>query len=146
MTIEELIKNFEPFDLASKKSHQKKKKDNKTVQFKTEDTKNKIFCENHSHNPTLNANQCRLKANKRSGHNSDNRDNRHDSDRHEKCDGPPKNDRNRHGHSIRKKNRHTEVKKVSKWKKRQSSGRRKKDKDYSLNSSKEQSSHFSSSD
>ena len=64
MTMEELIKCFELFDLASEKSHQKKKKNNGTVQFNNKDPKNIFFCKNHSPKPVHNAKQYRLEMNR----------------------------------------------------------------------------------
>ena len=59
MSFKELIECFEPFNFPGKKNHKSnKKKDNKTVQFKNENSKNKFFYENHGHNPTHNTKQC----------------------------------------------------------------------------------------
>ena len=85
----ELIKCFDPFDLASKKIHQKKKKENKTVQFKNEDPKNKLFCKNHGTNTTHNTNKCRLEASERGGQIRDNHNN-FDRDRCENASDTPR--------------------------------------------------------
>ena len=80
--MEELIKCFEPFDLSGKKNHQSnKKKDDKSVQFKIENSKNTFFCKNHGRDPTYKTKQFKLELNKRNCYNRDNRDNRHDRDR-----------------------------------------------------------------
>ena len=116
ISLEELIKIFDPFDLSGKKTLKSNKREGEnTVQLKSESQKGKCCCKNHKWNPSHNTDEYKIELNKK-GHES-NLDSRCNRERQEKYDRHPKKE-SRHKHSIRKKRQSNMGKKVSQDKKK----------------------------